>query len=59
MRPIAGLAEAGENPNVSEPPIEWDDESMIILLLMRIEAKLDELIGLFEDDGDGEEATDT
>jgi hypothetical protein len=40
-----------------EPPIvDWDDDSAIILALMRIEAKLDELLRLLEeDDGDEEE----
>jgi hypothetical protein len=40
---------------LSEPPIEWDDESALILALMRIEAKLDELLRLFAEEDDGEE----
>jgi hypothetical protein len=42
---------------MTEPPmVDWDDESAIILALMRIEAKLDELLRLLEeDDGDEEE----
>jgi hypothetical protein len=42
---------------VAEPPeIDWGDESAFILALMRIEAKLDELLELLgEDDGDEEE----
>jgi hypothetical protein len=40
---------------VSEPPIEWNDESALILALMRIEAKLDELLRLLAEEDDGEE----
>jgi hypothetical protein len=37
-----------------EPELSWDERSAVILALMRIEAKLDELLRLWEDD-DGEE----
>jgi hypothetical protein len=37
-----------------EPDLTWDERSALILALMRIEAKLDELLRLWEDD-DGEE----
>jgi hypothetical protein len=37
-----------------QPQLEWDESSALILALMRIEAKLDELLRLWEDD-DGEE----
>jgi hypothetical protein len=40
---------------VSEPPLEWDDESALILALMRIEARLDELLNLLAEEDDGEE----
>ncbi|HET9544872.1 MAG TPA: hypothetical protein VFO88_04800 [Gaiellaceae bacterium] len=40
-----------------EPRIDWDLEDALIQLLMRIDAKLDVLIELFEDE-DGEEETD-
>jgi hypothetical protein len=40
---------------VSEPPFEWNDESALILALMRIEAKLDELLRLLAEEDDGEE----
>jgi len=36
------------------PDLEWDERSALILALMRVEAKLDELLRLWEDD-DGEE----
>jgi hypothetical protein len=36
------------------PELEWDERSALILALMRVEAKLDELLRLWEDD-DGEE----
>jgi hypothetical protein len=32
-----------------EPEIDWDDESAIILALMRIEAKLEEILAILED----------
>lgn len=37
-----------------QPALDWDESSALILALMRIEAKLDELLRLWEDD-DGEE----
>jgi hypothetical protein len=37
-----------------EPDPDWSERSALILALMRIEAKLDELLSLWEDD-DGEE----
>jgi hypothetical protein len=37
-----------------EPDPDWDERSALILALMRIEAKLDELLDAWEDD-DGEE----
>lgn len=45
---------------MSDPPsVEWDEESAVILALMRIEAKLDELLRyLEEDDGEEEEEPD-
>jgi hypothetical protein len=41
-----------------DPDLTWDERSAVILALMRIEAKLDELLRLWEDD-DGEEDDDT
>jgi hypothetical protein len=41
-----------------EPELEWDERSALILALMRIEAKLDALLELWEDDEDGEEEPD-
>ncbi len=41
----------------SRREIDWDERSALILALMRIEAKLDELLALWEDD-DGEEDAD-
>ena len=38
-----------------EPGIDWSPEASIILLLMRLEAKLDLLIELLEEDGGEEE----
>jgi len=37
-----------------QPALDWDERSALILALMRIEAKLDELLRLWEDD-DGEQ----
>jgi len=49
---------AGDDPLVEdEPEVDWDFESSIILALMRIEAKLEELLARMEDD-DGEEGFD-
>jgi hypothetical protein len=38
-----------------EPDPDWSVEDQLILLLMKIDAKLEVLIGYFEED-DGEEA---
>jgi hypothetical protein len=39
-----------------EPQLDWDQESALILAIMRLEAKIDEMIRLLaEDDEDGEE----
>jgi hypothetical protein len=44
---------------MAEPPIiDWDDESALILALMRIEAKLDEFLRLLEEGDGGEEEPD-
>jgi hypothetical protein len=39
-----------------EPRLEWEDLSRILLLLMRIDAKLDEFLGWEDDDADEEES---
>ena len=46
---------------MSDPPsIDWNGDSALILALMRIEAKLDELLRyLEEDDGEEEEEPDS
>jgi hypothetical protein len=41
------------------PPVDWDERSALILTLMRIEAKLDELLRLWEDDDGEEEDSDS
>lgn len=41
-----------------EPELEWDERSALILALMRIEAKLDALLELWEDEENGEEESD-
>jgi hypothetical protein len=41
-----------------DPELEWDERSALILALMRIEAKLDELLQLWEDGENGEEESD-
>jgi hypothetical protein len=38
-----------------EPPLTWQEANAIILALMRIEAKLEEIRQLFDEDEDGEE----
>jgi hypothetical protein len=45
--------DAREHPGVADEWLSADDVRAIILALMRIEEKLDELLG--EDDDDGEE----
>jgi hypothetical protein len=40
-----------------EPSIDWDLEDEVILALMRIDAKLDEILSLMEEN-DGEEEAD-
>jgi hypothetical protein len=46
---------------VDEPEIDWDDESAIILALMRIDAKLEALLRLYmeDEDEDDEEESDS
>jgi hypothetical protein len=41
-----------------EPELDWDERSAVILAWMRIEAKLDELVRLLEDDNGEEEEPD-
>jgi hypothetical protein len=38
-----------------EPPFDWDLEEGLILLLMRIDAKLDLILSLYEEEDDGDE----
>jgi hypothetical protein len=45
-------ARCHDDHDVDEPPIDWDDESAIILALMRIDAKLEALLRLYEEDED-------
>jgi hypothetical protein len=37
-----------------EPRLEWEDLTRILLLLMKIDAKLDELLGWEDDDAEEE-----
>lgn len=41
-----------------EPSLDWDTEEQLLLLLMRIDAKLDLILSLYEED-DGEEEADS
>jgi hypothetical protein len=55
MRRLAARRLAAEDAAVEddgEPPVERDEESAIILALMRIEAKLDEIRRALLEDGE-------
>ena len=55
-RPIAPRAASRQHQGMAdEPELDWDERSALILALMRIEAKLDELLRLWEDDNGEEE----
>jgi hypothetical protein len=41
-------------PVEDEPRLDWDDVSRILILLMKIDAKLDELLGWEDDDAEEE-----
>ena len=54
---VPGLDHA---PVSDEPSLAWDDQSALILALMRLEAKLDRILELLEDElGEEEEEPDT
>jgi hypothetical protein len=42
-------------PEPQEPPLDHETVAVIIRMLMRIDAKLDGLLRLFEEDDDAEE----
>lgn len=41
-----------------EPELEWGDETFVLMILMRLEAKLDMLLELLEDEFGEEEEPD-
>jgi hypothetical protein len=48
----------GDDREVDEPDVEWDDTTRLLALLMRIAATLDELRDHFLEDENGEEEPD-
>jgi hypothetical protein len=39
---------------VDEPGLEWEPEDQLLLLLMRIDAKLDEVLAMLDEEDDEE-----
>jgi hypothetical protein len=51
---VGTIAQVLRRRRPNEPPLTWSDVNAIVEALMRIDAKLDEILAILGDDGDEE-----